>query len=138
MWRLGRRTTSLVAVMLIPAACATSAHRMVARSITPPQWTDVVECVSLHARTNETWVDESGYTVRVGRNLRNGGLEEILFVREPTGLPTFTVSSRTRMHDPRVAWRAPLDGPSQATRRLRQQLDAQCLAPYPIASLNTL
>lgn len=133
MQRISRCKPLFVGVALFVTACASSTHRMVARSVTLPQWQEVVECVRLNATPNETWVDDTGNTVRVGRNLRNGGLEEIWFVRVPTGLPTFSVQSRTKVFDPRVAWRSPLDGPSPPTRRLRQQLDAQCLGPYPVA-----
>jgi hypothetical protein len=120
-------------MMLVLTACAASRHRIVARSVTLPQWEQVVECLTLNARSTETWVEASGNAVSIVRGQGRWGFEEIRFVREPTGLPAFRVSSRTQASDPSWAWRAPVSGPTPLTRRLQLQLDAQCLGSYPVA-----
>ncbi len=89
MRRITRCTPMLAGAALFVTACASSSHRMVARSVTLPQWQEVVECVRLNSTPNETWVDDTDNTVRVGRNLRNGGLEEIWFVRLPGPIRNF-------------------------------------------------
>ncbi len=110
---------------------------MVARDVTRAQWNDVVECLILGARAAGTGGEESGMSVRIfARDLRNDGVEHILFVREATGLPAFQVTTRTEVTDPNGAWRAQVSGATAATRRLQYQLDAQCLAAYPVAGSN--
>jgi hypothetical protein len=105
---------------------------MVARGVTAAQWEEVVECLTLSGRAAGAWAEANGNFIEIHRGLRNGGVEVIQFVRESTGLPAYSVRSRTRVSDPNYAWRESISGPTAITRRLQLQLDAQCLGSFPI------
>jgi hypothetical protein len=122
------------AALLLVCSCASTPYRTVARRITPPQWDTVVECVTMAARASgkEVFVTDFGVSVPTYVK-RQWGIEDIQFIWGPKTSSAFVVHSRIVARDARAGNLEPMEGPSQETRRLRQQLDQQCLQSYPVA-----
>lgn len=116
--------------LLAMTGCATTPHRIEPRRVSPPEWGAVVECVTLAARASGKEVMVSDFALSIPTYVKRGwGSEDILFVWGPA----HTVQSKIQVRDLRQGNRVPMEGASQETRRLRQQLDQQCLKAYPVA-----
>jgi hypothetical protein len=121
------------AALLAMAACATTPYRLAERRVTATQWGGVAECVTLSARASQRHVDVGDSAIRVSVYLPRDLQEHIWFLRR-SNEPDYAVRSVVRIFDPRAGNGRPLTGATQETRRLRQQLDSQCLGTFPIAN----
>lgn len=123
----------LVGLTLIGGmGCASAPYAMVPHRITLREWGDVVECVTLAARADGKEVFVESHGVRVPITVNEGrGLDDIQFVWGEHPSAGFAVMSRIKSFDYRYGGRETMEGPLPETRRLRQQLDQQCLRAYP-------
>ena len=120
----------LISGLLVTAGCATVSHRIEPRRVSPQEWGAVVDCVTLAARASGKEVVASEFGLSIPTYVKGiWGVEDIQFVWGPS----HTVQSTIKVRDARQGNRVPMEGASQETRRLRQQLDQQCLQAYPLA-----
>lgn len=129
------RRIGFPATLLVVAACASAPHRIVAHNLTPTQWDTVVECVTLGARASGREAVVEDFVVWVPTDINTWRSEDILFEWGPR--TNFKAKSSVRARDARGGRQEPMEGASPATRRLRQQLDHQCLQAYPIAAVSS-
>lgn len=125
-------SAAVVTAFLGVGACAHTPYQLTARRITPPQWDEVVECVTMAAHAYGTHVTTSEWAVSFGIAVNQWRSEDIQFIWGQHNVPGYTVKSRIVVTDGRLG-REPMEGATQETRRLRQQVDQQCLNAYPAA-----
>lgn len=127
-----RQSLTISASLTCAIGCATTPWRYGEHRVAPSQWASVVECVTMSARASgrDAFIDETH--VQVPFWTRRGVQEDIFFVLVPFGYTEYTVRSKTKVLDIRNGRGEPMQGASQETRRLQQQLDEQCLKAYPI------
>jgi hypothetical protein len=127
-------SAAVVTALLGVGACAHTPYQLAARRITPPQWDEVVECVTMAAQANGSQARTSDWAVSFAIPVRQGWrMEDIQFIWGPHNVPGYTVKSHIVVTDERLG-REPMEGATQETRRLRQQVDQQCLNAYPVAN----
>jgi hypothetical protein len=114
------------------SGCASAPWRIADHRVAPAEWAAIIECVTMSARASgrDPFVEEA--RVQVPFWTRRGVQEDILFVLVPYGNSEYTVRSKIAIQDVRNGKGQPMQGASQETRRLQQQLDQQCLTAYPI------
>ncbi len=125
-------SAAVVTALLGVGACAHTPYQLTARRITPPQWDEVVECLTLAAQANGVQARTNDWAVSFGIAVNQWRSEVIQFIWGPHNVPGYTVKSRIVVTDARLG-REPMEGATQETRRLRQQVDQQCLQAYPVA-----
>ena len=129
---LSHSSVHLLSCAILLCACASLPYRIADRRITPLQWEAVRECVIMSASAAGKESVVADFAVSVPTYTKRGGIEDIRFRWESHGGPGFTVRSELVVRDIRQGLLAPMQGASVETRRLRQQLDQQCLQSYPI------
>jgi hypothetical protein len=121
------------AVLLTVMGCATTQQPQAVRRVTPVEWDGVVECLTLSARASklDPVVAERVFTAQT--KWSSFGIEESVWFRLAPIKEGFVVLSGFLATDARAGGSAPISGTSQETRRVRRQLDQQCLGKYAVA-----
>ena len=92
----------------------------------------MIECVTVSACTSGRDEVTTDVPVAMPQFIGLSGAANIRCIVGPHGAPGVTVRSTIEVLDIRRGTAAPMDEATQATRRLRQQIDQQCLRSYPI------
>jgi hypothetical protein len=122
--------SALIIGGVVSAGCARATHRIEPRRVSPPEWSAVVDCVTLAARASGKEVVVSEFALSIPANVKGiWRSEDIVFMWGPS----HTVQSKINVRDSRQGNRVPMEGATQETRRLRQQVDQQWLTAYPVA-----
>ena len=129
--------------LLLLVGCATARQpEPVARMVPSTEWGTIVDCVVLSARASEFYaeVDSGGISVTPGftplaqnrSTSRAGVVGSVRVARVPEESGLRITTDAFHWDTPTVGRRLPK--PASATRALAHQLDAQCLAAYPVAA----
>jgi hypothetical protein len=137
---LRRTDTYCVIAALVVVGCATAPpDRPTARIVAPSEWATVVDCVVLSARASEfvADVDSGGISITPGvtpfgpfhPGTRFSVQGRVRIAREATADGLLVTTGA--YHWGASAFRHDSIAPSDATRAIVKQLDAQCFAGYP-------
>ena len=129
------------ATILVLAGCASARSTTPpARLVAPSAWNSVVDCVMLSARASELYaeLDTAGISVTPGftplaqnrATSRAGVIGTVRISRVPQADGLRITAEASNWDAPAI--RPGATQPHSATRAVARQLDAQCLATYPV------